>query len=268
MKHFFDILELRNGPLFIFGGCNILAALFFLLMTRFSNKRVRGAIVWFKPFKFALSIAVFSWTMGWYTYELNAPVPVGLYTWAAIVLLGFEIIYIALQTGRGLTSHYNSSSELYSFLAAMMGIAAAIVTLWTGYIGILFCIADLPDLPGYYVLSIRIGIFLFVFFAFQGASMGSRQTPTVGGPEGGPALPVLNWSTRYGDLRIAHFIGMHALQVLPLLSWYVFTNTTATAILGFIYALLAVFILVRALKGKPLIIIRRWDLSINKDQII
>ena len=83
--------------------------------------------------------------------------------------------------------------------------------------------------------------------------MGARGTHTVGGAEGDAALPVLNWSTRYGDLRIAHFVGMHALQVLPLLSWYVFKNTIATAIIGLLYTLLAVFTLVQALQGRTLI---------------
>jgi NO-binding membrane sensor protein with MHYT domain len=133
----------------------------------------------------------------------------------------------------------------------MMGIAAAMVTLFTGYIGVLFCTSNFPYLPDYYVLSIRIAILLFVFFAFQGASMGARQTHTVGGPEGDAALPVLNWSTRYGDLRIAHFIGMHALQLLPLLSWYVFRNTISTVIVGILYGVLAIYTLVRALQGMP-----------------
>ncbi|OKS86997.1 hypothetical protein RG47T_2455 [Mucilaginibacter polytrichastri] len=229
------------------------AAAIFLLLTRFSSTMLRGANAWFKPFKFALSIAVFSWTMGWYTYELSAPATVNLYNYVVIILLGFEVIYIALQAGRGKLSHYNVSSPLFKFLTALMGIAAAIVTIWTGYIGILFCTTNLPNLPVYYVLSIRIGIFLFVFFAFQGASMGARQTHTVGGPEGYSRLPVFNWSTKYGDLRIAHFIGMHALQLLPLLSWYVFRDITATLIIGLLYALLAGFTLVGALKGRPLI---------------
>ena len=262
MKNFFDLLQLRNGPLFIFGCCNMAAALIFLLLARFSNIRVTGANAWFKPFKFALSVAVFSWTMGWYTYNLIAPGPVSVYTWAIIILLGFDIVYIALQAGKGQLSHYNSSSPVYSFLTIMMAFAAVIVTFWTGYIGILFFNVDLiRNLPDYYVLSIRIGILLFVIFSFQGALMGSRLKHTIGGPDGDPGLPVVNWSTKHGDLRIAHFIGIHALQVLPLLSWYVFKNTIVTATTGLLYALLAVLTVVRALQGKPLI---RYDKEIGK----
>ncbi|EHQ24837.1 hypothetical protein Mucpa_0651 [Mucilaginibacter paludis DSM 18603] len=253
MIHFIEFLQSTNKPLFVFGYCDFIAGAICLLLAQVSQTMVRGANAWYKPFKFFLSIGIFAWTMGYFTGYLPISNAVSSYSWMVIILLGFLELYIAVQAGRGQLSHYNSSTPFYGFLLFLMIVSAVVVTLWTAYIGLLFCSTDFPDLPGYYVLSIRLSIFLFVVFAFQGASMGSRQSHTIGGPEGGPALPVTHWSTKYGDLRIAHFIGIHALQILPLLSYYVFRSIPAVIILSLAYGVLAVFSLVRATAGKPLI---------------
>ena len=134
----------------------------------------------------------------------------------------------------------------------MMALAATIATLATAFIGVLFFKNDFLDLPLHYLWSIRLGIFLFVVFAFEGFVMGSRMTHTIGGADGGSGIPILNWSKKFGDPRIAHFIGMHALQVLPVLSYYLFRNTQLTIIFGILYFALAIFSLIQALKGKPL----------------
>jgi len=252
MKYFLETLKYRNEALFIFGAVCLIAALVFISLTRFSNIEVAGVNAWFKPFKFALSTVFYAWAMTWFCHYLPSTFNVKLFNWTVIVLLGFEIAYIAFQAGRGQLSHFNISSGLYATLYSMMGIAATIVTLYTGYIGILFCIKTFPDLPNYYVWSIRIGIFLFVIFALEGAVMGARMSHTIGGQDGAHGIPILNWSKKFGDPRIAHFIGMHALQVIPILSFYVLKNTKLTIALGIVYTALAIFTLVQALKGKPL----------------
>jgi hypothetical protein len=253
MKTFLYHLNQVNPLLYGFGWVCLLGAGLCLALTQLTHTPVMGVNAWYKPFKFCLSIAVLVWSMGWYGQYLDQSGAVVAYSWGMIGLLGFEIVYIALQAGRGQLSHFNVGSPVYALLYSLMAIAATGASLWTGYIGLLLFRADLSALPRAYVWGIYWGIGLFVLFSLQGFAMGSRLTHTVGGPDGGPGLPVVNWSTRYGDLRIAHFLGMHALQVLPLLGFYVLKNAKQVSVVGLLYGAITALIFWQALRGKPLL---------------
>lgn len=250
MTGFISELKHRSEPLFYFGLICLVASLVFLALTKTSTVQVNNVNAWWKPFKFAMSTTLFVWAMAWYVGYLK-DFNVSLYAWTTIILLAFEIGYIAIQAGRGQLSHFNISSSFYSFMFSMMALAITVVTIYTAYICFLFFKQDFPDLPSYYVWAIRFGILLFVVFAFEGFLMGSRMSHTIGGPDGSPGIPILNWSVKYGDARVAHFVGMHALQVLPILSFYLLKNTKLTVVAIVVYSALAVFVLVWALNGKP-----------------
>jgi hypothetical protein len=252
MLDFLSELKNRNETLFYFGLICFAAAIIFLALTKTSKIEVYNISAWYKPFKFAASTFFFAWAMAWYCAELPN-FNIKLFNWSVILLLGFEIVYIALQAGRGQLSHYNVSTPLYSFLYSMMALAASAVTLYTAYVGFLFFIGDFPTLPPHYLWAIRLGIVIFVIFSFEGFVMGGRMTHTIGGADGSAGIPFFNWSTKFGDPRVAHFIGMHALQVLPFLAFYFFKNTPTTIIIALLYLLLATFTLFQALQGRPFI---------------
>lgn len=202
--------------------------------------------------KFFISSGIFAWSMAWFMAYLNEPEKVMIFSWVVIAVLAFETLYISYQANKGQLSHFNNSTRFTSIMFSLMGIAITIMTLWTGYIGFLFFVKDFPDLNDSYVWSVRLGILFFVVFALEGGIMASKLSHTVGGPDGSKGYPITNWSRKYGDLRIAHFFGMHALQILPLLSFYAVTNLLFSLIIDLCYFLFVCLLLIRAMKGKPL----------------
>lgn len=252
MLHFIAELKVRNEALFYYGWACLVASVVFLVMTKVSSVQVYGVNAWYKPFKFAFSTFTFAWAMAWYCYYLPNSFNMQAFNWASIVLLSFEIVYIVLMAAQGKASHFNVSSPFYSFMFSMMALVATLIALYTAYVGILFFVNDFPELPTYYVWGIRWGILIFVVFAFEGFAMGSRMSHTVGLVNDNSNLFIAGWSKLAGDLRIAHFIGMHALQVLPLLAFYLLKNNKAVFIAGILYMILATFTLLQALQGKPI----------------
>jgi hypothetical protein len=252
MVDFLHQLKLRNETLFYYGLLCLLLSIFFITFTKFSNTQVYNVNAWYKPFKFAFSTFLFSWAMAWYCHYLPN-FNIHFYNWTVIILLGFEIFYIAFQANKGQQSHYNISTPVYATLYSMMAIAASLVTIYTGYVGLLFFKNSFPDLPNYYVWAIRLSILLFVIFSFEGFAMGSRLNHSVGALNDNSNWLILGWSKTVGDLRISHFIGMHALQIVPVLSYYFLKNTKLTIGLSILYGILALLTLIQALKGKPLL---------------
>ena len=248
MTAFIPELKARNETLFYFGLVCLAFAALFLALTYFTNTKVYHVNAWYKPFKFAVSTWLFAWAMAWYCSYLPS-FNITLFNWSTIILLGFEIVYIAFQASKGQSSHYNVSTPVYSALFSLMALAATLVTIYTAYVGLLFWTNKFPDLPMYYLWAIRLGILIFVVFSFEGFAMGSRMSHTLGAVNDNSDLWILGWSKTFGDLRIAHFVGMHALQILPLLSFYVFKNVTATIAMSVLYGMLAVYTLVQALQG-------------------
>lgn len=251
MIHFIYQLKERNESLFYYGILCLIFAIFCLVMTKCTHTNVYGVNAWFKPFKFAFSTFLYAWAMAWYCHYLTK-FNVEIFNWAIIILLGFEIVYITLQASKGQESHFNVSSPTYAALFSMMAIAASLVTLYTAYVAILFFTENITGLPDYYHWAIRLSLIIFVIFSFQGFLMGSRLSHTVGLANDNSDLYIVGWSKTVGDLRIAHFIGMHALQVLPLLAYYVLKDLKLTVMISVLYGLLAVFTLVQALQGKSL----------------
>lgn len=176
-----------------------------------------------KPFKFALSIGLFLFTMAWLTPRLNVPAIARTCIDALLVgTMMVEMAVIGLQAMRGRASHFNDATPIDLLLWRAMMIAIVITSLTMLVVAILATLSPLMRSDGRAMrpvveLAWRAGLWLFLFVPLSGFTMGGRMTRFVGGTSE-VGLPVLHWSTVQGDLRVAHFFAMHAIQFLVLLA--------------------------------------------------
>lgn len=253
MGTFLDTLKEKNEALFFFGACMLAGALVMVFLIFLSSRQVMGINAYVKPMKFFLSTWLLVWSMGWYLQFLDNTSAVRWFSWVTILGLGYEMLIICLQAFRGKQSHFNIQTPVDHALFTSMGLIITIFTLWLGYVGILFFRQSQFTIPDTWVWGIRLGIMMAVIFAFEGGLMGSRLQHGVGGPDGGKGIPFLNWSTTHGDLRVAHFLGLHALQIIPLFAVFIARNITQVVAFATAFLLLALWVLWQALSGKPLL---------------
>ena len=224
-----------HPPMFVSMLATVALGVFFLAGLLLDPRYVTGAPVWLKPLKFAVSITVYSLTLLWMIGFLKPSRLLRASLWVILSMLALEWVAIILQASRGVSSHFNMSTPFDA--AVWIGLMAVpIAVLWTA--NVVLAVMVLRARFGDPVLAwgIRLALVITVLGMAEGYLMTGPTTQqmaalqaggaltaigahTVGLQDGGPGLPVLGWSTRGGDLRAAHFVGMHALQVLPLLAW-------------------------------------------------
>lgn len=181
----------------------------------FDDRTLLGVGVWLKPAKFGASIGLYLWTLGWLRPHLQAE---STLRWAGplvLVTMLLELVCIFGQAARGVSSHFNITTLADALVFQLMGVAILANTLALAAVT-LATLRARPAIAPALLWGIRLGFSLSVLGGVEGGIMAGRLAHTVGAPDGGPGLPVTAWSTRAGDLRVAHFLGLHAMQLLPL----------------------------------------------------
>ncbi|XVH33190.1 hypothetical protein ACNS7O_16610 (plasmid) [Haloferacaceae archaeon DSL9] len=211
------ILELHRRNAILCGVTGIHVGLLFVFVIGIvlDPRTVAGDPVWLKPVKFAASIALFTATLGWLAHHLSVPdrflrrVSIGI---AAATLV--EITLIGGQAARGVESHFNNTTGLDAAIYTAMGVTILVMTALVAWLLVHSWHRTLTVAPAF-AWSIRCGIVLFVVGALEGGAMVALGDHAAGS---GPSLPVFGWVLS-GDFRMAHFLGLHALQVLPIVGY-------------------------------------------------
>jgi energy-converting hydrogenase Eha subunit F len=239
-------------------------------------RMITGAPAWLKPAKFAVSITIYTVTLAWiFTLLPEWTRTRRVVGWMTAITMLIEIAIIGGQAWRGTTSHFNVGTVLDGVLFTIMGLAIVIQTISTIAVAVALWRHRFEDSAMGWAL--RFGMVITIVGALTGGLMtrptsaqleaaraGERMTiagaHTVGAADGGPGLIGTGWSTGHGDLRVPHFVGLHALQALPLVALVLgrlrITQKARQRLVlaaAASYTGLYVILLTQALRGIPLI---------------
>jgi hypothetical protein len=227
---------------------------------------IEEAPAWLKPAKFGVSIVLYLVTIRWMIQVVRGPRRL-LTAAAAVMLAGLtlELIGISMQVLRGTTSHFNQATVFDAAVYFAMGGVISTVFLATVAVAVLVLRSPVASRP------IRVGVAWGLALSMVGMAEAILMTVnfgwsdggghTVGGVDGGPGMPITGWSTQHGDLRVGHFVGLHALQLLPILAFLLTrvpglddrTRARLVTIAGAGYAGLIALVTGQALRGQPLL---------------
>jgi hypothetical protein len=265
-----------NAPLTLTAGLMVVVMVASVIGLAMDPRIITGAPAWLKPAKFAVSIAIYALTLAW----IFSLIPQFARTrrivgWTTAVTLVLEIVLICVQAFRGTTSHFNIGTPFDAAVFAMMGIAIVVQTISAVAVAVALWRHSFADAALGWAL--RLGMVITIAGASTGGLMtrptslqldaaraGGRMAVagahTVGAPDGGPGLPGTGWSTTHGDVRVPHFVGLHAIQVLPVVALLlarrgvrerVRLRLTLTAAAS--YVTLFAILLSQALRGHPVL---------------
>lgn len=212
-------------PLLARTGWAMLATLAVCLIAMVVDPRtLNGVSVWVKPAKFAASFVAWFWTLAW-AWGVLAPATrkgrvAAVVLWGTLVVAAAEQIWITARAALGLPSHFAQDPIGAAVYVWVMGVGAVALVSLAGLLGVLVLLRGNHAQPRPWRLAVGLGLLLGgVLGGFTGSTISDRDTALIGSisTDAGAFAPFF-WSREGGDLRVAHFLGIHAMQALPVLA--------------------------------------------------
>jgi hypothetical protein len=248
-----------SGPLLSWLSCALMLAVPIYAVAALLTASA-GISPWIKPIKFSISFATYAWTLSFFLRSLRlSRLLSAIARHSIFVSVTIEMVCLSIQASR-IEAHLPATwldAAVAQWMTAMIMVNTVVVM---GVLA-LFCNRKRIKLSdAALVTAIRFSIVIFLAGNAIGGYMLERGAHTVGAADGGPGLPFVNWSTIAGDLRISHFIAIHAIQVLPLFAYGVAQiwpplrwRKLAVIGAGMLFSMLILATFVQAALGRPLL---------------
>ncbi|MFD1930291.1 hypothetical protein ACFSKW_02260 [Nonomuraea mangrovi] len=230
----FAEVRLWHRPLMVMvaGMCVLVVVAGFGLLV--DGRELMRQSIWAKPLKFGVSFVIYGATLAWLLPKLRRARRTMWTLGTAFAVAGLvDVGFIAVQAARGTYSHFNTNTDPFNqigqqvFSSGVIGLfgVSLIITIMLLFqrVGDAALTWALRAGIGLAVLGMALASFWVGWAATEprtvedayGNPVSLVGQHGVGAPDGG-GMPITNWSTVGGDLRVPHFIGLHSIQVFVL----------------------------------------------------
>ncbi|MCH7535999.1 MAG: hypothetical protein IH948_09740 [Bacteroidetes bacterium] len=221
-KNYYREAESYQKFAYLAGLILIVGGLLHVIPLAFDGFQWSGAVSFRKPIAFGLALGLNAWSLAWVMTYLPKRKKTSWF-WLGVYLLAayLEFIPITIQVWRGEASHFNHGDPLSAALWSIMGLvivglvfAVFFITIWS------FTSLKAPSNYGW---AIKIGMLILAV----GQGFGQWIISNAGdilGAEGVAVLPAgvsFEDASTYGlagNMKLIHFLSLHAIQFLPVLA--------------------------------------------------
>jgi hypothetical protein len=257
----FEAWRRREPTLAAFALLMVAATVPTLIAMALDVRTFNGINVWIKPFKFQASVAIYLATVAWFWPYIDAAIraraAVRARVWALCILLVLEIVYITYRAAMAEGSHFNEST-IAAVLYPLMGVAILIAVSIGAWFGVLILRSTEGGISANLRFAIGAGLLAGnILGGVSGAFISSLGSHWIGGVHNDAGgLLFFGWSRTGGDPRVAHFIGLHAMQAIPVIGYVVQRLAAGRAIIWaslLLWTAVTAAVFMQALAGRPLL---------------
>lgn len=234
-----------------------------LVAASIDDQTMNGINIWTKPIKFNLSIVMYlgtlTWFAGWVDNSLLARKSYRIYARILCGTLLFMLPWLYSAALVGEPAHFNREHPVLAPMYSLMGVVSVLFTTGAIVFAVLIGINRNSPLATYFRCAVVCSLVIsFVFTVVMAGELASMDSHWIGGTASDQnGLWLLGWSRDGGDLRVAHFFSLHAMQIIPLVALIGLPKNAiarpriSAAMLSAVYCGLLFYVYFQAKSGAP-----------------
>jgi len=234
----------RNSILFWYGILNFVMFVFCIGFSLFDDTQVLGKNAWLYPVKYYFSIGIFIWSMGWYLYYLNNVLQRNTLLWGFLLTTLIQTSVVLLQSSRGVSSFYNLNTPFDKLVYGIQTVSQIVFILLMGVTTYFFYFQKKNSKSQHFTWGIRMGMIIFLIGLFIGVYMLIVNKNVF--RNNSAILEKLTLNKKQINLKIPFFLGIHGLQIIPILSYYFFQSKKQVVNFTLLYFIMMIVLLFMA----------------------